>query len=169
MTVVVTKRTAKMKLGDITLKPDKKTGWWCLIKNMDIYVETPQNLMGRLERVNGGYAFGLCFRDTRVLGKVSSAIKPHWKGVTVGLKEMHNIYPSYGEDVLRVHALINKQEYERLIGTSIHVPTIGYLKKINTSGVFKYAIKENAYVRLPFKPGWIAFSELDNTPLESLK
>lgn len=170
MTVAVTKRIAKMKLGDITLKPDKKTGWWCLVKRYDVYAGTAGT--GPVaDKLNAafGTSYGIYFTDVSVLGKVASQVRPHWRGVAVGLKDRYFVYPSYGNDLKRLHNILTKEEYETLISTNHYVPSVGYIKYIGGTSQYKYAFKENNYVRLPFKPSWIAFSELDNTPLESLK
>lgn len=167
MTVLVSKRTAKMKLGDITVKPDKKTGWWCLMDSAT-YLPAYNYIGDKLLRYDVSWRYGLTINTSKLVGKVASAEQRSWRGTTLGFRNVYKIFPEYTKDGVGLSKILSYDEYKKLLNSDMHIPSVGYVKYVSHGSMQRYIALGDKYVRLPFKPTWIALSELDNTPLETV-
>lgn len=162
MTVLVTKRCAKMRAGDLTVKPEPKTGWWiALVMSAHMYIDS-NNI--ELRKKLGSAVL----MDYELMGKVKRA------GYTKFSKELRTVlfdstyivYPPYATSRLEIRSRITKDEYYKQLyvdadsfvdGKPIYYTKHKHLYRVNVYG--------NKFTRYNSCPAWAAYLEVDTLPV----
>lgn len=171
MTVLVTKRIAKMKEGDLTVKKEKKTGWWIEFDaSVIFYLNSDQR--DRVNDKHGGNKYALT-HTRKVVGRVCYPLSMTWRGYTVRLSEYYSVYPKFDKLSEEFKTAFNndEQEYENRfhISDPVSVTPFGYVYYENMRmSSRKFKLEGEKYVRTAAIPAWLSFIAVDNLPLESV-
>jgi hypothetical protein len=168
MTALPTKRTVKMNVKDITLVPEKATGWWCQINREEYYhllTEERSKVAGKLGKCGHYTSYA-----STVIGKVSGKKLWNWRGTSFGFREYFHVWPLYENTTPEIKALYTKEEYTaKWHWDKEFVDGVGHVlyRKRNTQN--RIIAKDNKYDRLYSLPAWLKFYLIDSLPVGSDK
>jgi hypothetical protein len=162
MTVPVTKRYAKMKDGDLKVKPPKKSGWWYEQEgNVYFYVENDT-----LAKKLGTRSL---FLNTTMLMFVKRSVHSRKNPdvlSTISYNIRYDMYPRYNQLDGYVRSRITETEYNRvLIDCTALVDGRPVFRWKNESGRSASLYVSNKFIRHDTCPAWATLMELDALPL----
>lgn len=168
MTALPTKRTVKMNVKDITLVPEKATGWWCQMQRTEYYhFMSDQRLI--LNAKTGKAPHMIQYAST-IIGKVVGKKKVNWRGTTFGFKEYYTIYPLYEHINPEIRVIFSKEEYDKKWHSDKQVlHGVGHMRFSKRNGIIRIDAKDNKYDRLYSLPAWLKFYLIDSLPVGSDK
>jgi hypothetical protein len=166
MSVPVTKRVAKMKLGDLYPKKEKKTGWWAQIDMSENYW-LDFHMRERLY-VATGHRPQYLDLSHQIIGKVVAAYKPTWRGVRVGFRDHFKVFPTYSTLSPEVKNTVDEVTYNSVIGVEYMTDAVfvggRFVIPIKRSHILKYPLGEK-YVRTDTWPSWLFDVVMEMEPL----
>lgn len=165
MTALPTKRTVKMNIKDITLVPEKATGWWCQLKRDEYYYFTEGQRLEVAAKL-GKCPHAVVYQST-IVGKVSGKKLINWRGTSFGFREYFHVWPIYDNMPLEIRFLHTKELY----AANFHcdkefIDGIGYILYRNLNTQNRITAKDNKYDRLYSLPTWLKFYLIDSVPVE---
>ena len=160
MTVQVTKRYDKMRLGDITLKREPTSGWWLETVEKS-YLYFPYNVA---VVVGAGYT---AVNVTRLLKVLRPSYWPDKTLKGVSYRQGYNLYPAYKDLPSACRKSFDEKYYMgTLLDTTMMVgdkPVIAHDFSVSY-GRWR-ASHDTKFIRHNHCPSWAAFLVLDSLPV----